>query len=345
MKRNAVFVAIVAVAQATCAQATAQNADDEGRSPVEVAIRSSLDGKEQRSLWLAPDYKGDGTAVPLLVSLHTWSKNYKMSNPVPPRWCKAHNWAYIAPDFRGQNNKPSALGSDLAVQDIVDAVEWAKKNANINPERIYLIGGSGGGHMSLLMVGRHPEIWAGVAAFCPITDVAEWYRFHSRTGKTDRYAQMMAASCGGSPDEKADEYTHRSPVTHLKNAKNVPVYIGTGIHDGYKGSVPVCHAMWGFNMLADEKDRIPDDVIREIVETQAIPDAWLFDGSDPDYVQRIHMRTTSGNVRLTLFEGAHDILPSQGLNWLSNQRKGVGAKWDIAPLSPEWPKERGGLTK
>lgn len=164
-------------------------------------------------------------------------------------------------------------------------------------------------------------------------------------GKTDRYAQMMAASCGGSPDEKADEYTHRSPVTHLKNAKNVPVYIGTGIHDGYKGSVPVCHAMWGFNMLADEKDRIPDDVIREIVETQAIPDAWLFDGSDPDYVQRIHMRTTSGNVRLTLFEGAHDILPSQGLNWLSNQRKGVGAKWDIAPLSPEWPKERWGLTK
>lgn len=126
--------------------------------------------------------------MPLLVSLHIWSKNYKMPNPIPPKWCAAHNWAYIAPDFRGPNKTPQALGSDFAVQDIVDAVEWAKKKANIDPNRIYLLGGSGGGHMSLLMAGRHPEIWAGVAAFCPITDVAEWYRFHSRTGKEDRCA-------------------------------------------------------------------------------------------------------------------------------------------------------------
>lgn len=308
-----------------------------------VKVVSTLDGGSQRCLWLAPEDKGE--AAPLLVSLHTWSKNYKMPNPVPPKWCAAHNWAYIAPDFRGPNKTPQALGSDFAVQDIVDAVEWAKKKANIDPDRIYLLGGSGGGHMTLLMVGRHPGIWAGVAAFCPITDVAEWYRFHSRTGKEDRYAQMMHAACEGTPEDRKDEYAKRSPVTHLANAKNVPVYIGTGIHDGYKGSVPVSHALKGFNCLADEKDKIPEDVIKGIVETQAVPDAWRFDGADPDYIQQIHLRKTSGNVRITLFEGAHDILPSQGLNWLSNQRKGVPAKWDIAPLTADWPKERWGLTK
>lgn len=97
---------------------------------VAIRIKSTGDGGIQRCMWLAPEDKGE--AVPLLVSLHTWSKNYKMPNPIPPRWCAANNWAYIAPDFRGPNKTPQALGSDFAVQDIVDAVEWAKKNANID---------------------------------------------------------------------------------------------------------------------------------------------------------------------------------------------------------------------
>ena len=323
-------------------QAENMGASDDGILVV-VNVKSSLDGKEQRCLWLAPEKNDE--PVPLLVSLHTWSKNYKMPNPVPPKWCAANNWAYIAPDFRGPNKTPQALGSDFAVQDIVDAVEWAKKNAKIDLSRIYLLGGSGGGHMALLMAGRHPEIWAGVAAFCPITDVAEWYRFHSRTGEEDRYAQMMYAACEGTPEEKPQEYAHRSPVSHLAWAKGVPVYIATGIHDGYKGSVPVSHALRGFNALAEDKDKIPEDVIAEIVEKQAVPEDWSFKGKDPDYIVDIHLRKTSGNVCMTLFEGAHDILPSQGLNWLSNQRKGVDAKWDIPPLPSDWTKEKWGLTK
>ena len=86
-------------------------------------------------------------------------------------------------------------------------------------------------------------------------------------------------------------------------------------------------------------------MIAEIVEKQAVPEDWSFKGKDPDYIVDIHLRKTSGNVRMTLFEGAHDILPSQGLNWLSSQRKGVGAKWDIPPLPPEWAKEKWGLAK
>ena len=112
-----------------------------------------------------------------------------------------------------------------------------------------------------------------------------------------------------------------------------------------QGSVPVSHALTGFNCLADDKDKIPEDIIKEIVDTQTVPEKYRFVGTDPDYIQAIHLRKTSGNVRMTLFEGAHDILPSQGLNWLSNQKKGASAKWDIAPLSAEWPKERWGLAK
>ena len=148
--------------------------------PVPVEIKSSKDGTRQPALWQAPTK--DGEPVPLLVVLHTWSTDYTLKNPVAERWCQEKNWACIAPNFRGPNKRSEALGSDLAVQDIADAVAWAKKQAKIDPKRVYLFGGSGGGHMALLMAGRHPELWAGVAAFCPITDVAKWYEHHTRTG-------------------------------------------------------------------------------------------------------------------------------------------------------------------
>ena len=35
----------------------------------------------------------------------------------------------IAPDFRGPNIRPEACASKLAIQDVLDAVEYAKKNA------------------------------------------------------------------------------------------------------------------------------------------------------------------------------------------------------------------------
>lgn len=314
-----------------------------GLAAENIVVRSSLDGARQHCLWQAPT--NTASARPLLVSLHTWSKNYKMPNPIPPKWCAEHDWAYLAPDFRGPNKTPKALGSDYAVQDIVDAVAWAKKQAKIDSNRIYLLGGSGGGHMTLLMAGRHPEIWAAVAAFCPISDVAEWHRFHSRKGTPGRYAQMMEAACGGAPADCADEYAKRSPVTHLAAAKDVKVYIGTGIHDGYKGSVPVCHAFRGFNKLAADGDKVPQEIIDEIVSTQKVPEKWKFAGTDPDYPMTIHLRVTSGNARFTLFEGAHDILPTQGLHWLENQAKGKPVVWDLPKLEGDYPLEKWGLTK
>ena len=35
-------------------------------------------------------------------------------------------WIYIFPDFQGPNKRPEACGSELAQQNILEAVEWAK---------------------------------------------------------------------------------------------------------------------------------------------------------------------------------------------------------------------------
>jgi len=60
-----------------------------------------------------------------------------------------------------------------------------------------LIGGYGGGYAALLMAGRHPEIWAGVSAWCPISDIEAWYA-ESKTSQSG-YAENIEKSCSGNP--------------------------------------------------------------------------------------------------------------------------------------------------
>ena len=222
------------------------------------------------------------------------------------------------------------------MQDIVDAVNYAKSHAKIDEKRVYIIGGSGGGHMTLLMAGRHPEIWAGCVAFCPITDLARWHAdsMLKHPGRGRGYAKMMEGACGGTPAQKPEEYRHRSPLTWLDSAAKaeVPVYIVTGIHDGWKGSVPVGHAIRAFNMLASEKDRISEDDIAKIEADQKVPAALAYNGpNDPFYSSRnrIHLRRTSRNVRFTLFEGGHAGNYPAGLDFLSRQVKGRPADFTI----------------
>jgi hypothetical protein len=145
---------------------------------------------------------------------------------------------------------------------------------------------------------------------------------------------MLEKACGGKPEEKPEEYRHRSPLTWIENARKagVPVYIVTGIHDGWKGSVPVGHSFRAFNALADEKDRVSEADIKTIEDTQAVPEALAYKGpEDPFYAanRRIHFRGTSANVRFTLFEGGHGGNYPAGLDFLSRQVKGRPADFTL----------------
>ena len=293
-------------------------------------IKSTFDGTMQPCYFWAPE-KAKAEAVPLVVGLHTWSCDWRQTGHYATvlAYAKKQGWAMVGPNFRGPNDHPEACGGDAAVQDIVDAVNYAKATVKIDPTRVYIIGGSGGGHMTLLMAGRHPEIWAGCAAFCPITDVARWHAdsLLDHPGRGKGYARMLEGACGGTPAEKAEEYRHRSPLTWLQRAREagVPVYIVTGIHDGWTGSVPVGHSFRAFNALAAAGDRVSEADIAAVEADQKVPAALVYQGpKDPFYDEkiRIHFRRTSGNVRFTLFEGGHGGNFPAGLDFCSRQVKG-----------------------
>lgn len=299
----------------------------------EIRIHSTADQTDQPALTWSP---ASDEARPLLVGLHTWGGNHlQVSNGrVYAQWCMDQGWHFVYPNFRGPNTNPAALGSDLAVQDVVDAVEHLKKTHKVDGSRIYLIGVSGGGHMAMLMAGRHPEIWAGVSAWCGISDVAAWHAEHVKNGQPDGYARNIEGALGGPPAGALKEAAmKRSPLTYLAQAQGVPLDINHGIHDGRTGSVPFRHSLFAFNRLA-AKPLKPEEIL-SYYETQQRPTDWAAPEVDPLYATKpVLFRMISGNTRVTLFEGTHEILYTPSLNWLAQQRKGQSAVWTVEKPLP-----------
>lgn len=296
------------------------------------------DSSEQPALFWKPEL-AEGETAPLLVALHTWSGNYRQAGgeAVYARWCLANGWIFLHPNFRGPNKTPEAMGSDLAVADIRAAVEWAKENAPVDKSRIYGVGVSGGGHASLLVAGRLPEIWAGVSAWCGISDIAAWHEQTREAGR-EKYAKNIEAALGGPPTPgtpEGKEAWHRSPLAWLENAVDVPLDIHHGIDDGRTGSVPFTHSLHAWNVVAPEGMRLTKGFIDAFYESRTLPSEADKRLDDPLFGdRRIHFRQTHGNTRVTIFEGGHEIVHRAALNWLAAQRKGGPVVWN-APLLAE----------
>ena len=287
-----------------------------------VHYASPADASEQPALFWAPDVAE--APVPLLVALHTWSADYRQTMNIPAAtWCMEHGWAFIHPNFRGPNKRPEATGSDLVVADILGAVEYAKGVVSVDPARIYVVGASGGGYTALLMAAHAPDVWAGVSAWVPISDLRAWYEECTKAGRG--YAANVAASCGGGPGASAavdEQYEKRSPLTHLAKAKGVSLDINAGIHDGHKGSVPVSHSLEAFNAVAAPEDRLSEDDISYFVTKRSVPPALRTEVVDPTYGKWTPLfRRQSGRVRVTIFKGGHEIVYGAALRWLAEQRK------------------------
>ncbi len=298
------------------------------------------DGATQAARWFAAP--GDGRK-PLLVGLHTWSSTYDSAggDAVYAAWCLRQGWHFLHPDFRGFNKTPASLASDRAVQDIVEAVAWAKKNASVDDARVYLVGVSGGGHMALVMAGRHPELWAGVSAWCGISDLARWHAEHARNGKPDRYAQNIESALGGPPDTEARrrDADRRSPLQWLKHASEVPLDIAAGIDDGHTGSVPFVHSLRAFNAVVPPADALPAADFESFFTTRKNPDGWPAAAPDPVWGRWPPLfRKTVGPTRITIFKGGHEIVHQAALNWLARQRRGQPVNWssqDFIPLETQ----------
>src|SRR5262245_47641614 len=96
---------------------------------LDTTIVSSKDGSRQAAIFYIPPgaaVSDNGPPVPLVVFLHSWSNDYKTSGPALEE-SKRRGWVFVGPNFRGPNEPAQACASDLAVQDILDSVDHAKR--------------------------------------------------------------------------------------------------------------------------------------------------------------------------------------------------------------------------
>lgn len=287
----------------------------------QVSITSTVDGEKQPALFYASN---STQKKPLLVVLHSWSSEYLQVVSIPyALWAKLNDWVFIQPNYRGAFKTPEAMASDLAIQDIMDAVNFAKGSADIDPSRIYVVGSSGGAMTALVTAGKHPDVWAGVVAWVPVFDLVDWYKFSQNYPHRD-YNRHIVAACGGEPlpgTAAAEECKRRSPSSYLQNLKGVPVFLAHGTIDVL---VPPDHSIRAFNMLVDSTAQIPQSHMDSLVINKRVPAEMQSDGPSPYFGPKdpkVMYTKKAGVVDLVLYYGVHDMAYNPSLQWLSKQKK------------------------
>jgi acetyl esterase/lipase len=290
----------------------------------DISYKTSDDSPQHAMAYLPKTAK----KIPLLVALHSWNGDYKQKfGAYYANLCVANNWAYIHPNFRGPNKRREALCSELAIKDIIDAVEYAKKHSNIDASRIYLTGFSGGGMAALMAMAKYPELWAAVSVWCPVTDLNSWYNYSKGKSWQRGIIRDLRKVFGGAPDkdEKTKaEYAKRSPVTYFaRGISGLPkLDLNIGLKDR---DVPVDQGIKVFNLLAKAKETITESELAEL-KTKKIPVSLAYKNkhSYRNYkgkVKKLVVRKNADNVRLNIFNGHHEFCPVDTFKWLSKQKK------------------------
>lgn len=234
----------------------------------ETQITSTFDNSQQPVLF---DCVQGKTPRPLLVGLHTWSaERHNQENVLLPL-ARERNWNLLLPEFRGPNlvsnsDGENACGSQAAKQDILDAVAHFQKQNNCGSE-VFLYGGSGGGHMALLMAAANPKLWTAVSAWCPITDLFAWRK------ENENYRPHIEHCCGGVPEDGkkiAQNYRERSPIFHAAQIAESTTFIH---HGKWDVSVPFSQSV----NLYGEISRLKPDA-KVFLE--------IFDGAHEAHAQR-----------------------------------------------------------
>ena len=282
------------------------------------SIRSSLDQSTQVF------YYSKATAAkpqPLIVQLHSWSFPADSLKTVDlDIEARNKNYNYIFPDFRGVNDHVKACCSDFVIADIDEAIDWAIKNMNIDKNHIYLIGYSGGGYATLAMYVRSRHDIRVFSAWASISDLVAWYG--QSIERKNKYAAEIIQCTGAAGVFDTARARERSPLswaTPLEKRKNSVIQIFAGIHDGFDGSVPISQSVNFYNKLLhdfkepDSANYVKSQELTVMSETQKFPSS----NTNRKIGDRIiHYQKGTKNVLLTIFEGGHELLSKQAIEYI-----------------------------
>ncbi|MDQ2690433.1 MAG: prolyl oligopeptidase family serine peptidase [Chloroflexota bacterium] len=151
-----------------------------------------------------------------------------------------HGFAFLTINYRGS----ISFGRDFQekiwgnigyweMEDLAAAREWLVSEGISQPDAILLTGWSYGGYITLMGLGKWPNLWAGGMAGIAISDWAMMYE-----DSADTLRGYQVALFGGTPQEKPEQYQVSSPITYAEHVK-APVLIIQGRNDTRTPSRPI----------------------------------------------------------------------------------------------------------
>lgn len=126
----------------------------------------------------------------------------------------------IAPNFRGSTGYGKAFqaanyndlgGGDL--KDTIAAKQFLVESGYVDPKRVGIFGGSYGGFMTLMAIGKAPDEFAAGVQWFGIINWRTMYR------DMDEVLKAYLRSLMGTPEENPEGYDRASPLTYIANAK------------------------------------------------------------------------------------------------------------------------------
>jgi pimeloyl-ACP methyl ester carboxylesterase len=204
----ALLIALVAVPAAAARLGGLQV----GRSTRAVRIRYRAHDGRLRPAWLLLPEGYDGRPIPLVISPHGRGVGARANARLWGNLPGEGDFAVINPAGEGRRLGYYSWGAPGQIADLARMPAIAAAHGvNVDPRRIYAIGGSMGGQETLLLVARYPHLLRGAAAFDPATDMSRRYFDFARL-LHGRFLQALARrEIGGTPAQVPHAYALRSP--------------------------------------------------------------------------------------------------------------------------------------
>ena len=111
------------------------------------------------------------------------------------------------------------------LDDIAAAVDWLVASGISDPTTVFITGESYGGYLTLMSLGKRPELFAGGLAFVAMAD---WALAYDESNPALRRA--LRWFFGGLPDERPEAYRRASALSYVEGVR-APLWLKNGTHD------------------------------------------------------------------------------------------------------------------
>lgn len=190
----------------------------------------SSDGQPVQA-WLAvPAGRGP---FPTIIEAHGGPGDVQRDGYAPQAlaWVEL-GFAFASVNYRGSLTFGKAFQDQIQgdmgyweLEDLAACRAYLIKQGIADPRQVFLTGYCYGGFLTLLGLGRQPDLWRGGLAGAPIAD---WRALYEDTIESGR--AMALATFGGSPEEYPECYRKASPVAYIEQVR-APLFVWKGSQD------------------------------------------------------------------------------------------------------------------